>query len=174
MGRRAGALLGEYTILMQAAGDSLVSGRIGHVLGCPCQSCVHSQGQSGHDHENEGKHSPGNLGARGPDCLLYFRTSWSRGPEPYPSGNLGRCRILILGGDGYLRDGPRRCGSPIAAHDMLIVDNFARRRWHVDQSTDSLTPIASFEDRIEAWERGFGPSHRDRVGCIEDGGSSTR
>ena len=55
-------------------------------------------------------------------------------------------------------------------HEVTIVDNFARRRWHLDQSTDSLTPISSLEDRIEAWEEVSGGKRIDaRVGCIEDG-----
>ena len=50
-------------------------------------------------------------------------------------------RVLILGGDGYL-------GWPTAmrfsgkGHDVAVVDNFARRRWHEQAGTDSLTPIA--------------------------------
>lgn len=54
-------------------------------------------------------------------------------------------------------------------HDVTIVDNFARRRWHLEQSTDSLTPIASLQDRIDAWERVSGRRIEARVGCIEDG-----
>jgi len=54
-------------------------------------------------------------------------------------------------------------------HEVTIVDNFARRRWHLDQSTDSLTPISSLEDRIEAWEEVSGKKIDARVGCIEDG-----
>ena len=56
-------------------------------------------------------------------------------------------RVLILGGDGYL-------GWPTAmrfsgkGHDVAVVDNFARRRWHEQAGTDSLTPIASLEDRV--------------------------
>jgi len=54
-------------------------------------------------------------------------------------------------------------------HEVTIVDNFARRRWHLEQSTDSLTPISSLEDRIEAWEEVSGKRIDARVGCIEDG-----
>ena len=61
-------------------------------------------------------------------------------------------RVLILGGDGYL-------GWPTAmrfsgqGHDVAVVDNFARRRWVEEAGASSLTPIASFEDRIDAWRR---------------------
>ena len=59
-------------------------------------------------------------------------------------------RILILGGDGYL-------GWPTAlrfsehGHEVSVLDNFSRRRWHRENGTDSLTPIGDLEDRIEAW-----------------------
>ena len=78
-------------------------------------------------------------------------------------------RILILGGDGYL-GWPTAMRFSARGHEVTVVDNFARRRWHLDQSTDSLTPIASLEERIEAWERGLRQARsRPYVGCIEDG-----
>ncbi len=77
-------------------------------------------------------------------------------------------RILILGGDGYL-GWPTAMRFSARGHDVTIVDNFARRRWHLEQSTDSLTPIASLQDRIDAWERVSGNRIEARVGCIEDG-----
>ena len=39
----------------------------------------------------------------------------------------------------------------------------------MEQSTDSLTPINSLEDRIEAWHSLSGKTIDPRVGCIEDG-----
>lgn len=54
-------------------------------------------------------------------------------------------------------------------HEVTIVDNFARRRWHTNQSTDSLTPISSLQDRIDAWKEVSGKTIEARVGCIEDG-----
>lgn len=77
-------------------------------------------------------------------------------------------RILILGGDGYL-GWPTAMRFSARGHEVTIVDNFARRRWHLDQSTDSLTPISSLKDRIEAWEEVSGKRIDARVGCIEDG-----
>ncbi|MCB0860552.1 MAG: NAD-dependent epimerase/dehydratase family protein [Solirubrobacterales bacterium] len=77
-------------------------------------------------------------------------------------------RILILGGDGYL-GWPTAMRFSDRGHDVVIVDNFARRRWHLDQSTDSLTPIGSLQDRLDTWERVAGRRIEARVGCIEDG-----
>ncbi len=53
-------------------------------------------------------------------------------------------------------------------HDVSVVDNFSRRRWHVQHSTDSLTPIGSLADRIEAWREISGADIRSFVGSIED------
>ena len=39
----------------------------------------------------------------------------------------------------------------------------------MEQSTDSLTPINSLEDRIEAWHSLSGKTIDARVGGIEDG-----
>ena len=76
-------------------------------------------------------------------------------------------RILILGGDGYLGWPTAMCFSQ-AGHEVTVVDNFSRRRWHLAQSTDSLTPIHPLEDRIEAWEEVSGKRIEARIGSIED------
>jgi len=77
-------------------------------------------------------------------------------------------RVLILGGDGYL-------GWPTAmrfsgkGHEVAVVDNFARRRWHELAGTDSLTPIASLEDRIAAWREVSGKTIEAHVGDVSEG-----
>jgi UDP-sulfoquinovose synthase len=59
-------------------------------------------------------------------------------------------RILILGGDGF-------CGWPSSlhlsqrGHDVLIVDNFARRNADIELEASSLTPIAPLGTRLAAW-----------------------
>ena len=61
-------------------------------------------------------------------------------------------KVIILGGDGF-------CGWPTAlhlsncGHDILIVDNFSRRRIDEELTAASLTPIANLSERIEAWKR---------------------
>ena len=56
----------------------------------------------------------------------------------------------MLGGDGF-------CGWPTAlhlsdkGHQVIIVDNLSRRKIDVELGCDSLTPIASIEDRVKAW-----------------------
>ncbi len=76
-------------------------------------------------------------------------------------------RILILGGDGYL-GWPTAMRFSKQGHDVSVVDNFSRRRWHTENSTDSLTPIRSLDDRIEAWSDASGNEIRSFVGSIED------
>jgi UDP-sulfoquinovose synthase len=59
-------------------------------------------------------------------------------------------RTLVIGGDGYL-------GWPTAmyladkGHDVVVVDNFHRRLWDQEIGADSLIPIASLQERIQAW-----------------------
>lgn len=77
-------------------------------------------------------------------------------------------RILILGGDGYL-GWPTAMRFSARGHEVAVVDNFARRRWHLEQSTDSLTPILPLVDRIEAWNEISGKKIESRVGSVEDG-----
>ncbi|MGZ4481728.1 MAG: NAD-dependent epimerase/dehydratase family protein [Gaiellales bacterium] len=77
-------------------------------------------------------------------------------------------RVLILGGDGYL-------GWPTAmrfsgkGHEVSVVDNFARRRWHEEAGTDSLTPIAPLHERIAAWREVSGKTIEPFVGDVSEG-----
>ena len=77
-------------------------------------------------------------------------------------------RVLILGGDGYL-GWPTAMRFSAGGHEVSVVDNFSRRRWHIEHSTDSLTPIGSLGDRIDAWRDLSGNEIRAYVGSIEDG-----
>ena len=76
-------------------------------------------------------------------------------------------RILILGGDGYL-GWPTAMRFSARGHEVSVVDNFSRRRWHTQLSTDSLTPIGSLADRVEAWREVSGSEIKPFVGSIED------
>jgi UDP-sulfoquinovose synthase len=77
-------------------------------------------------------------------------------------------RILVLGGDGYL-GWPTAMRFSARGHEVSVVDNFSRRRWHHEQSTDSLTPIRPLAERIEAWHERSGHRIVPFVGNIEDG-----
>jgi UDP-sulfoquinovose synthase len=77
-------------------------------------------------------------------------------------------RILVLGGDGYL-GWPTAMSLSARGHEVSVVDNFSRRRWHHEHSTDSLTPIRSLGERVEAWHELTGEEIAAHVGSIEDG-----
>jgi UDP-sulfoquinovose synthase len=77
-------------------------------------------------------------------------------------------RILILGGDGYL-GWPTALHFSARGHEVSLVDNFSRRRWHEEAGTGSLTPIADLEQRLAAWKEISGREIRSYVGAVEDG-----
>ncbi len=77
-------------------------------------------------------------------------------------------RVLILGGDGYL-GWPTALRFSARGHEVSVVDNFSRRRWHQEHGTDSLTPIRSLDERIGAWHEISGEQIRRYVGAVEDG-----
>jgi UDP-sulfoquinovose synthase len=61
-------------------------------------------------------------------------------------------RIMVLGADGYL-------GWPTAlylshkGHEVIAVDNFARRAIDVELGSNSLVPIATLDERIATWRQ---------------------
>jgi UDP-sulfoquinovose synthase len=77
-------------------------------------------------------------------------------------------RVLILGGDGYL-GWPTALRFSARGHEVAVVDDFSRRRWHEEAGTGSLTPIAGFEQRIAAWKEISGEEIRSFVGSVQDG-----
>jgi len=60
--------------------------------------------------------------------------------------------VLVLGGDGF-------CGWPTSLHlsnigyEVVIVDNLSRREIDASLQVESLTPIASIEERLTAWKQ---------------------
>jgi UDP-sulfoquinovose synthase len=60
-------------------------------------------------------------------------------------------RVLVLGGDGYL-GWPTALRFSERGDEVAIVDNLLRRRYHVEQGTDSLTPIRTIWDRTAVWQ----------------------
>jgi UDP-sulfoquinovose synthase len=76
-------------------------------------------------------------------------------------------RILILGGDGYL-GWPTSLHFSARGHEVSLVDDFSRRRWHLQRSTDSLTPIRPLQERIDTWHELTGNEIQAFVGSIQD------
>ena len=77
-------------------------------------------------------------------------------------------RILILGGDGYL-GWPTALRFAAQGHDVSVVDDFSRRRWHEEAGTASLTPIADLDARLAAWKELSGTEVASYVGSVQDG-----
>jgi UDP-sulfoquinovose synthase len=77
-------------------------------------------------------------------------------------------KILILGGDGYL-GWPTAMRFSAKGHEVAVVDNFARRRWVAEAGSDSLTPIATLEDRLDAWREAAGKRIEPYVGDLSEG-----
>jgi UDP-sulfoquinovose synthase len=63
---------------------------------------------------------------------------------------LAESKVMVLGGDGF-------CGWPTSlhladqGHEVVIVDNQVRREIDNELGVQSLTPIQSIEERLEAW-----------------------
>lgn len=79
----------------------------------------------------------------------------------------GGTKVMIIGGDGY-------CGWATALHlsargyRVCIVDNLVRRTFDLELGLETLTPIASIQDRIRRWGEVSG-NHIDlQIGDIMD------
>ena len=75
-------------------------------------------------------------------------------------------RVLILGGDGYLGWATAMYLSN-KGHDVAVVDNFTRRRMHLERGTDSLTPITLLQERIDVWRAATGQTITSFVGDLQ-------
>lgn len=64
-------------------------------------------------------------------------------------------RIFVLGGDGF-------CGWPTAlhlsmqGHEVTIIDNLSRRNIDNELQVQSLTPITTISERLQAWQETTG------------------
>ena len=76
-------------------------------------------------------------------------------------------RVLILGGDGYLGWATAMYFSR-KGHEIGLVDNFLRRRMHLERGTDSLTPIRSLHERVDAWREITGKQMEMFIGDLTD------
>src|SRR5918911_2477710 len=76
-------------------------------------------------------------------------------------------RVLILGGGGYL-GWPTSLRFAARGHEVMIVDNMLRRKYHAEQGTDSLTPIRSLQERLMVWDELSARPIAARIGDITD------
>ncbi len=75
-------------------------------------------------------------------------------------------KILILGGDGYL-------GWPTAMHfaaagdTVWVADNFAKRKWELEDGIEPLLPIPTLHRRVQCWnEVGGGAPISMKIGDL--------
>ncbi|MFD1361766.1 NAD-dependent epimerase/dehydratase family protein [Lentibacillus salinarum] len=74
-------------------------------------------------------------------------------------------KIIVAGGDGF-------CGWPTAlylskqGHDVAIVDSMVRREMDNELHSNSLTPIASLEERVAKWKELTGNDIRTYEGDL--------
>ncbi|MDB5084619.1 MAG: nucleoside-diphosphate-sugar epimerase [Bacilli bacterium] len=75
--------------------------------------------------------------------------------------------ILVAGGDGF-------CGWPTAlylsnqGHEVSIVDKLIRRNWDEELGSNSLTPIATLDERVNRWKTITGKTIRTFQGDLCD------
>jgi UDP-sulfoquinovose synthase len=74
-------------------------------------------------------------------------------------------RVLILGGDGYLGWATAMYLSN-KGHEVAVVDNFLRRRMHLERGTDSLTPIRPLHERVAIWHSLTGKTIQAFIGDL--------
>src|SRR6476661_7798602 len=74
-------------------------------------------------------------------------------------------KVLVIGGDGY-------CGWATAlylsnkGYEVGILDSFVRRHWDLELCSDTLTPIAPIQQRLQRWQDLTGKSIDLFVGDI--------
>lgn len=74
-------------------------------------------------------------------------------------------KILVLGGDGYL-------GWPTAMHfsmrgdDVMVMDNFAKRQWEIEEGIEPILPIPTLHKRVKLWKELTGKTIHLRVGDL--------
>jgi UDP-sulfoquinovose synthase len=74
-------------------------------------------------------------------------------------------KIIVAGGDGF-------CGWPTAlylsnqGHEVTIVDSLIRRKMDDELRSNSLTPIASLEDRVAKWKELTGKEIKTYLGDL--------
>ncbi|MCG7427012.1 NAD-dependent epimerase/dehydratase family protein [Helcobacillus sp. ACRRO] len=80
---------------------------------------------------------------------------------------MSNLNIVVAGGAGF-------CGWPTAlhlsaqGHRVTIVDSLVRERIDEELGSNSVTPIASLEERVEAWKELTGRTIETRIGDLND------
>ena len=74
-------------------------------------------------------------------------------------------RILILGGDGYL-GWPTAMDFSANGHEVMVVDNFCKRRIELEDGIEPLEPTPTLHRRVDLWKEVSGKEMHLRVGDL--------
>jgi UDP-sulfoquinovose synthase len=74
-------------------------------------------------------------------------------------------RILILGGDGYL-GWPTAMAFSQQGHEVMVVDNLAKRQWEAEVDASPLEPLPTLRHRVKIWNEVSGKEIALAVGDI--------
>ncbi|MGR8919335.1 MAG: NAD-dependent epimerase/dehydratase family protein [Gammaproteobacteria bacterium] len=76
-------------------------------------------------------------------------------------------KILILGGDGYL-GWPTAMHLSAHGHEVMVIDNYLRRRMCLEQDVGPLFPVPTLEQRATLWKERSGHEVAVRIGDLND------
>jgi UDP-sulfoquinovose synthase len=74
-------------------------------------------------------------------------------------------RILILGGDGYL-GWPTAMAFSQQGHEVMVVDNLAKRQWEAEVDASPLEPLPTLRHRVKIWNEVSGKEIALAIGDI--------
>ena len=76
-------------------------------------------------------------------------------------------RIMVLGGDGYL-GWPTAMHFSQLGHDILVVDNLAKRQWEAEVDSSPLQPLPTLRHRSRVWQEVTGKQIQVAIGDIAE------
>jgi len=82
-------------------------------------------------------------------------------------------KICILGGDGYL-GWPTAMHFSARGHDVMVVDNMAKRGWEAEVGATPLEPVPSMQERARHWRQKKFRHIETVIGNIADEGQVMR
>src|SRR3990172_1044377 len=74
-------------------------------------------------------------------------------------------RIIVLGADGYL-GWPTSMYFANKGHEVMVVDNFAKRQWELENGITPLLPIPTLHHRVDVCKEVIGKEIILRVGDL--------
>ncbi|HEY2326957.1 MAG TPA: NAD-dependent epimerase/dehydratase family protein [Gaiellaceae bacterium] len=76
-------------------------------------------------------------------------------------------RVMILGGDGYL-GWPTAMHFSKLGHDVMVVDNLAKRQWEAEVDSAPLQALPTLRHRVRVWREATGLDIEVAIGDIAE------